>query len=66
MTEFNDFLKKWNIMCINPIGNTIILSPLDEYFINEIKLHLSNFINESDRYYEINYLGNTIKIEKND
>ena len=53
-------------MCINLIGNTIILSPLDEYFINEIKLHLSNFINESDRYYEINYLGNTIKIEKND
>jgi len=34
-------LKSWNTMCIKPIGNSIILSPLDKYWIDEIKNNLS-------------------------
>jgi hypothetical protein len=64
MAEFKDFLINWNSMCINPIGNTITLSKLDNYFIEEIKNNLSNFITETDTYYIIKYAGNTINIEK--
>jgi hypothetical protein len=64
MAEFKDFLINWNSMCINPIGNTITLSKLDNYFIEEIKSNLSNFITETDTYYIIKYMGNTINIEK--
>ena len=64
MNEFKNFLHNWNIMCIKPIGNTITLSKLDNYFIEEIKNNLSNFITETDTYYIIKYAGNTINIEK--
>ena len=58
MTE-KEFLEKRT-----PTGNTIILSKLDNYFIEEIKNNLSNFITETDTYYIIKYMGNTIAIEK--
>lgn len=64
MTEFKNFLVIWNAMCINPVGNTMTLSKLDNYFIEEIKNNLSNFITETDTYYIIKYMGNTINIEK--
>ena len=64
MNEFKNFLINWNAMCIKPIGNTIILSKLDNYFIEEIKNHLSKFITETNIYYIIKYMGNTINIEK--
>ena len=64
MDEFKNLLTNWNIMCIKPIGNTITLSKLDNYFIEEIKNNLSNFITETDTYYIIKYVGNTINIEK--
>ena len=64
MTEFKNFLVNWNTMCINPVGNTMTLSKLDNYFIEEIKNNLSNFITETDTYYIIKYMGNTINIEK--
>lgn len=64
MTEFKNFLINWNAMCINPVGNTITLSKLDNYFIEEIKNNLSNYITETDTYYVIHYMGNTINIEK--
>lgn len=64
MNKFKDFLINWNSMCINPIGNTITLSKLDNHFIEEIKNNLSNFITETDTYYIIKYMGNTINIEK--
>jgi hypothetical protein len=64
MNKFKNFLVNWNSMCINPTGNTIILSKLDNYFIEEIKNNLSNFITETDTYYIIKYMGNTIAIEK--
>lgn len=62
MTEFKNFLVNWNAMCINPVGNTMTLSKLDNYFIEEIKNNLSNFITETDTYYIIKYMGNTINI----
>jgi hypothetical protein len=40
------------------------LSKLDNYFIEEIKNNFSNFITETDTYYIIKYMGNTINIEK--
>ena len=52
------------ILCIKPIGNSITLSPLDKHWIEEIKNNLSNFITETDTYYIIKYMGNTINIEK--
>lgn len=64
MTEFKNFLINWNAMCIKPIGNTITLSKLDNYFVEEIKNNLFNFITETDTYYVIKYMGNTINIEK--
>ena len=64
MTEFKNFLINWNAMCINPVGNTITLSKLDNHFIEEIKNNLSNYITEIDTYYIIYYMGNTINIEK--
>jgi len=64
MDEFKNLLINWNVMCIKPIGNTITLSKLDNYFIEEIKNNLSNFITETDTYYIIKYVGNTINIEK--
>ena len=64
MDEFKKLLINWNVMCIKPIGNTITLSKLDNYFIEEIKNNLSNFITETDTYYIIKYAGNTINIEK--
>ena len=64
MNEFKNFLHNWNIMCIKPIGNTITLSPLAKHWIDEIKNNLSNFITETDAYYIIKYMGNTINIEK--
>ena len=64
MTEFKNFLINWNAMCINPVGNTITISKLDNYFIEEIKNNLSNYITETDTYYIIYYMGNTINIEK--
>ena len=51
-------------MCINPIGNSITLSPLDKHWIDEIKNNLSKFITEIDNYYIIHFNGNTINIEK--
>lgn len=64
MNEFKNFLISWNTMCINPIGNSITLSPLDKHWIEEIKNNLSNLITETDTYYIIKYMGNTINIEK--
>lgn len=64
MTEFKNFLINWNAMCINPVGNTITLSKLDNHFIEEIKNNLSNYITETDTYYVVYYMGNTINIEK--
>lgn len=64
MDEFKNFLRSWNTMCIKPIGNNITLSPLDKYWIDEIKNNLSKFITETDNYYIIHFLGNTINIEK--
>ena len=64
MNEFKNFLVNWNAMCIGPIGNTITLSKLDNYFIEEIKNNLSKFIIETDSYYIIHFNGNTINIEK--
>lgn len=64
MNEFNNFLINWNAMCINPVGNVMTLSPLDKHWINEIKNYLSEFITETDIYYVIKYMGNTINIEK--
>ena len=64
MNKFKNFLVNWNSMCINHTGNTIILSKLYNYFIEEIKNNLSNFITETDTYYIIKYMGNTIAIEK--
>lgn len=64
MNEFKNFLINWNAMCIKPVGNTITLSKLDNYFIEEIKNNLSNFMTETDTYYIIKYMGNTINIEK--
>lgn len=64
MNEFKNFLINWNSMCIKPVGNTITLSPLDKHLINEIKNNLSEFITETDSYYIIKYIGNTINIEK--
>ena len=64
MGEFKNLLINWNIICINPVGNTMTLSKLDDYFIKEIKNNLSNFITETDTYYIIKYMGNTINIEK--
>ena len=64
MTEFKNFLINWNAMCIKPVGNIMTLSKLDNYFIEEIKNNLSNFITETDTYYIIKYMGNTINIEK--
>ena len=64
MNEFKNFLINWNIMCINPVGNVITLSPLDKHWINEIKNNLSEFITETDTHYTIKYMGNTINIEK--
>ena len=64
MNEFKNFLISWNTMCINPIGNSITLSPLDKHCIDEIKNNLSEFITEADSSYIIHYHGNTINIEK--
>ena len=64
MNEFKNFLISWNAMCIKPIGNNIILSPLDKHWIDEIKNNLSEFITETDSYYIIHFNGNTINIEK--
>ena len=64
MNEFKNFLISWNTMCINPIGNSITLSPLDKHWIDEIKSNLSKFITETDNYYIIHFHGNTINIEK--
>ena len=64
MNEFKNFLINWNIMCIKPIGNNITLSPLSKHWIDEIKNNLSEFITETDTYYIIHYVGNTINIEK--
>ena len=64
MNEFKNFLSNWNIMCINPVGNSITLSPLDKHWIDEIKNNLSEFITETDNYYIIHFNGNTINIEK--
>ena len=64
MTEFKNFLSNWNTMCINPVGNSITLSPLDKHWIDEIKNNLSEFITETDSYYIIHFNGNTINIEK--
>jgi hypothetical protein len=64
MNEFKIFLHNWNTMCIKPIGNSITLSPLNKHWIDEIKNNLSNFITETDTYYIIKYMGNTINIEK--
>lgn len=58
------FLVNWHVMCISPIGNTITLSKLDNHFIEEIKNNFFNFITETDTYYIIKYMGNTINIEK--
>lgn len=67
MTEqFKKFLGDWVVMCSGPIGNTIILHNLDNDFIRAIKENLSYFITEEDDYYVIDYMGNTIKIKKND
>ena len=64
--QFKQFLGDWIVMCVAPIGNTIILYNLDNNFIRVIKENLSNFIIEEDDYYVIDYIGNTIKIKKND
>ena len=64
MDEFKKLLNSWVTMCINPTKNIMILSPLSEYWINEIKEKLSNYLTEEDKYYIINIMGNTIKIEK--
>ena len=64
MNEFKNLLNSWVTMCINPTKNIMILSPLSEYWINEIKEKLSNYLTEEDKYYIINIMGNTIKIEK--
>jgi len=64
MNEFKCFLANWSTMCIKPVGNIITLSPLDKYWINEIKNNLSKFITETDTYYIIHYCGNIINIEK--
>lgn len=64
--QFKKFLGDWVVMCAGPIGNTIILYNLDNDFIRAIKENLSYFITEEDDYYVIDYMGNTIKIKKND
>lgn len=64
MDKFKNLLINWNTICIKPIGNTMTLSKLDDYVIKEIKNNLSNFITETDTYYIIKYMGNTINIEK--
>ena len=64
MDRFKNLLINWNTICIKPIGNTMTLSKLDDYVIKEIKSNLSNFITETDTYYIIKYMGNTINIEK--
>ena len=64
MDKFKNLLINWNTICIKPIGNTMTLSKLDDYVIKEIKSNLSNFITETDTYYIIKYMGNTINIEK--
>jgi len=64
MDEFKKLLISWNTMCINPTKNTMILSPLSEYWIKEIKEKLSDYLTEEDEYYVIRIMGNTIKIEK--
>ena len=64
MDKFKNLLINWNTICIKPIGNTMTLSKLDDYVIKEIKNNLSNFITETDTYYIIKYMGNTIAIEK--
>lgn len=64
MDKFKNLLINWNTICIKPIGNTMTLSKLEDYVIKEIKNNLSNFITETDTYYIIKYMGNTINIEK--
>lgn len=64
MDKFKNLLINWNTICIKPVGNTMTLSKLDDYVIKEIKNNLSNFITETDTYYIIKYMGNTINIEK--
>lgn len=60
MEKFKEFLVAWHSMCVKPVGNTVILAPLDKYIIEEIKESLS----EEGNYYIFKYFGNTIKIEK--
>ena len=60
MKKFKEFLIAWHSMCAKPIGNTIILAPLDKCIIEEIKESLS----KEGNYYILEYFGNIIKIEK--
>ena len=64
MDEVKKLLTSWVTMCINPTENIMILSPLSEYWINEIRENLSDYLTEEDKYYIIKICGNTIKIEK--
>lgn len=64
--QFKKFLGDWVVMCAAPIGNTIILYNLDNDFLRAIKENLSYFITEEDDCYVIDYMGNIIKIKKND
>lgn len=58
-----EFIRNWLSMCKKPVGNTMIISPLDDYFINEIKSDPSIYT-EEDKYYIIEFHHNVIKIEK--